>query len=58
MHYVYQLVRGLWWWNYQGEEWEGGGGKGDEGREHDTVSGTARLLEVKLSRKLLFSFKC
>ena len=34
----------------------GGGGKGDEGREHDTVSGTARLLEVKLSRKLLFSF--
>ena len=34
----------------------GGGGKGDEGRENDTVSGTARLLEVKLSRKLLFSF--
>lgn len=36
----------------------GGEGKGDEGREHDTVSGTARLLEVKLSRKLLFSFGC
>ena len=31
-----------------------GGGEGDEGREHDTVSGTGLLLEVKLSRKLLF----
>ena len=30
----------------------------DEGRENDTVSGTARLLVVKLSRKLLFSSGC
>lgn len=36
----------------------GKGGEGDEDREHDTVSGTARLLVVKLSRKLLFSFGC
>lgn len=36
----------------------GGRGEVDEGRENDTVSGTARLLVVKLSRKLLFSSGC